>query len=98
MTIKYAIFNPVDGSYAYSDTLDGAAAIAAQNAVAFFNIHTHDSFLTVVEEVDGVEKWYTPTGEQVPTGAEIADKVASTLRSLEQFKDAATLTVTKLGV
>jgi hypothetical protein len=98
MTIKYAILNPASGSYQYSDTLDGAATIAAQNATAFYNEHTHGAFLTVVEEVDGAEKWYAPTGEQVPTNDDIVAKAARTLRSLEQFKDADTLTVTKLGV
>lgn len=98
MKIKYAILNPADGSYQYSDTLDGAATIAAQTAVAFYKAHTHDAFLTVVEEVDGVEKWYAPTGEQVLTGDEVQERIARTLRSLEQFKNADTLTVTKLGV
>lgn len=98
MKIKYAILNPADGSYAYSDTLEGATEIAAQNAVAFFKVHTHDAFLTVVEEVDGGDKWYAPSGKQIPADVDLAEKVAKALRSLEQFKDAATLTVTKLGV
>lgn len=98
MTIKFAILNPLDGSYEYRDTIEDASNVVAEQALNLYMSHTQNAFLTVVETIEDAEKWYAPTGEQVLSPAEIQAKIARRAISAQALIDAQSLEITKLGI
>ena len=73
MQVKYAILNPVDGSYTYKNTYEEAVVELARKAVdCYANFHCHGKPCSYVEvQDDGSEVWKNHDGAVVPSPAEI---------------------------
>lgn len=73
MTIKYAYLHPITREYLYTDSQeelkDVLAGFAAQTYIEHY---CNGQPYTLVEtQEDGSEKWFSPTGEQVMSAAEM---------------------------
>lgn len=76
---KYAILNPADGSYAYTQSAEEIKTMIAQRAWAFFLLHTHGTPYTVVDvdEVTGAEVWHAPNGELLISPEQMTAEIAT---------------------
>jgi hypothetical protein len=76
MQIKYAILNPLDGSYAFKDTYEEALAeIAARAIDVYTNHHCHGSPCSYVEvQDDGSEIWRNNEGVVIPNAVEAKEE------------------------
>lgn len=59
--IKYAIFNPTNGTYTFATDVQERDAIARQRAWEFYLSHVHGVPYSIVEVAeDGSEQWRAP--------------------------------------
>jgi hypothetical protein len=72
MTIKYAIFNPSNGSYTYKDTYEDACSELASVGYEFYKSQTHGNPCTYIEvQDDGSEIWRNADGVILPSPEDI---------------------------
>lgn len=59
--IKYAVLNPLDGTYTFATDVQERDAIARQRAWDFYLLHVHGVPYSIVEVAeDGSEQWRAP--------------------------------------
>jgi hypothetical protein len=95
MTIKYAYYNPLTGENFYATSKEELQnALATLAAEVFINHHCSGSAYTIVEVLEnGAEKWYSPTGEERMTPAELAQH----MKHIQSFINAGEIPVAMLG-
>lgn len=72
MTTKYAILNPLDGSYVFETEHTAAVAKVAEIALAFYKAQSHNALCSYVDVADdGSETWYAEDGTRVISPAEL---------------------------
>jgi hypothetical protein len=91
MTIKYAYCHPETREYLYVETREELQNVLANNAAQIYVSHyCNGEPYTIVETDDnGMEKWYTPTGEQRMT----AQDIEMNIKSIQSFRDAGQIPV-----
>jgi hypothetical protein len=63
---KFAVLNPLDGTYTYTDTETERDKLVAKFAFDLYRNHVHDAPYSIVEVAeDGSEKWFTISGEVI---------------------------------
>jgi len=78
MTTKFAVFNPIDGSYQYAITEQERNALVAQVAWAFFLSQVHNCPYSVVTvNPDGSESWSSSSGEPMMSPEELLQAISS---------------------
>lgn len=84
MTIKYAYIHPTTRVYLYTDSQEELKSIIAEFAAETYIEHycNGQPYTLVETQEDGSEKWFSPTGEQVMTAAELAESIKNTSRML----------------
>lgn len=77
MTIKYAYIHPTTREYLYAETREQLQdALAGHAAQTYIEHYCNGEPFTVVEVLeDGSEKWYSPTGEERMTAAQLEAKI-----------------------
>lgn len=95
MTIKYAYIHPITREYLYADSREQLQDALAQFAAQVYADHyCNGQPYTIVEVAeDGSEKWYSPSGEQVMTTAEIEMRI----KHLQSFANAGEIPSTVVG-
>jgi hypothetical protein len=95
MTIKYAYIHPQTREYLYAETREALQdALAQQAAETYISHYCNGMAYTIVEvQEDGSEKWYSPTGKQVMTAAELEAK----MKQSQSFAEAGEIPVSVLG-
>lgn len=95
MTIKYAYVHPYSREYLYAQTREELQNKLAEFAAQVYVDHYCNGVAyTIVETLeDGAEKWYTPTGEQTMTAAEIEAQI----KQLRSFAEAGEIPTAILG-
>lgn len=94
MSIKYAYIHPETREYLYVETREELINILATHAAEIYHSHYCNGEPYTIVEVDdnGMEKWYTPTGEQRITATELEMLIKHT----KSFKNAGLLPVSML--
>ena len=78
MRTKFAVLNPIDGSYTQVTTEQERDVLLAQNAWNFFLSHTHNRpFSIVTINEDGSETWSSPTGEPILSPAQFEELIGN---------------------
>lgn len=70
---KFAVLNPLDGTYVYTDNEIERDKLIVEAAFKLYISHVHDNPYAIVEITeDGKESWVTPKGEYTlnPNGFE----------------------------
>lgn len=95
MTIKYAYIHPTTREYLYTSSREELKNKLAEFAAQIYvDHHCNGAAYTIVEtQEDGSEKWYSPTGAQVLSAAEIEAEI----KYLKSFDDAGEIPVSVLG-
>jgi len=63
---KFAVLNPLDGSYVYTDNETERDKLIAQMAFNLYKNHVHDAPYSIIEVAeDGSEKWYAILGYDI---------------------------------
>lgn len=95
MTIKYAYIHPYTREYLYTESKEELQNKLAKFAAQVYQDHyCNGAMFTIAEtDEDGVEKWYSPTGEQVLTPKQIQERI----EHLQSFANAGEIPVTMLG-
>jgi len=95
MIIKYAYIHPTTREYLYTSSREELRSNLAEFAAQTYVDHyCNGTAYTIVEvQEDGSEKWYSPTGEQVMSAAEIEAEI----KYLKSFDDAGEIPVSVLG-
>jgi hypothetical protein len=94
MTIKYAVYNPVDGESTMVDNREDAMQLFWQRMIVLARPYFHDTaYMTIeVDAETGAETWYNDAGKVIDrprSAAEIESLISQTL--------AQTLPITELG-
>ena len=94
MTIKYAYCDFITREYKYVNTREELIDCLVNEAVATYytNYSNNEPFAIVETDSDGMEKWYTPTGEQRLT----ADELKSEIKQRQSFINAGEIPVSLL--
>ena len=72
MLKKYAILNPLDGSYVFETEHDLAVSKVAEIALALYKAQAHDVLCSYVDVADdGSETWFAEDGTRVISPAEM---------------------------
>jgi hypothetical protein len=96
MQIKYAILNPLDGSYTFKDTHEDAVTeLAARALDVYVNHHCHGSPCSYIEvNEDGSETWHNHEGVVIPNGAEVLEQLKKQAAYLARpYSDLPTVTL-----
>lgn len=98
MTRKYATFNPAAGEYVVVNTLEEATKKAAEFALAFYFLHTHDTPCTVIDVAeDGSETWTSLSGEAVLSPEQVSAELEAQMSASGRFTVSASIPVSHLG-
>lgn len=77
MSIKYAYIHPQTREYLYTESRDELKAALAQFAAQTYIDHycNGQAYTLVSVQEDGSEQWYSPTGDQVMSPAELEAEI-----------------------
>lgn len=72
MKTKYAVLNPMNGTYVFAETYEGACVELARVGYEFYKFHCHGSPCVYVEiKEDGSEVWRNDQGIKMPSPEDI---------------------------
>lgn len=75
---KYAIFNPLNGQYTYTESLEECKFEMANTAYNFYISHSHNNPVSIVEYFeDGTEKWQNGDGTNIDITNDLNDVFAN---------------------
>jgi hypothetical protein len=82
MQTKYAVFNPLDGSYTILETIEEATTAASEIAYNFYYAQAGGSPVNTIEIDDnGGEVWKDVNGQRFLSPAEIQARIDAKLKS-----------------
>jgi hypothetical protein len=95
MSFKYAYIDQTTREYVYAETREALQDALAQHAAQIYVDHyCNGEPYTIVEvQEDGSEKWYSPTGEERMTAAQLEAHI----KQLRSFSNAGEIPVSILG-
>jgi hypothetical protein len=96
MITKYAILNPLDGSYVFETDHNSAVEKLAEVALAFYKIQAHGTLCSYVKVADdGSETWYAEDGSRTISPAELEAAFKAQASSLRVYGE---IPITVTGV
>ena len=95
MTIKYAYLHPITREYLFTESKEELqSALATFAAQVYADHYCNGSPYTIVKVLeDGSEQWFSPTGDQVMSPAEIEAEI----KHQQSFVNAGEIPVSVLG-
>ena len=97
MTKKYAVFNPIDGTYQKFDTLENVMSAAVGIAFNFYLLHTRNQpFADITVNDDGSEIWHSLNGNLILSPEQLIQEQQLMVDHIRSFVEAAQLPVTNL--
>lgn len=75
MITKYAVFNPLNGQYTKTDTIEDAHSTIVQNVLEFYKVHSNMYSISEIQvDENGNETWISAdNGTELP--AEYIDQI-----------------------
>ena len=80
VSLKFAVFNPKDGTTTMYSSKDDAVKKIIEQMMAMYNEHVHDKMYSLVQiNEDGSQTWGLPDVEFELTKQEVIDKIKNKL-------------------